>query len=52
MSTYVEDFTKWTLEALIQVPPETLEYSDLVGLVVELQKQLEVMKWMREGLEK
>jgi hypothetical protein len=40
MSTHVEDFSTWTLEALTRVPPETLEYSDLVGLVIELQKRL------------
>lgn len=40
MVSHVEDFSKWTWEALVTVPPETLEYSDLVGLVIQLQKML------------
>lgn len=52
MNSHVEDFNSWSMEALIAVPPETLEYADLVGLVIELQKQLETMIWMRKGLEK
>ena len=40
MNTHVEDFSTWKTEALIRVPPESLEYSDLVGLVLELQTRL------------
>ncbi len=42
MTSFVEDFSTWDLEALIAVPPESLEYTDLIGLVIELQKQIEV----------
>lgn len=40
MNSHVEDFNSWKTEALVTVPPETLEYSDLVGLVIELQQRL------------
>lgn len=40
VSNHVEDFSDWTLGALVVVPPETLEYADLVGLVIELQTRL------------
>jgi hypothetical protein len=40
MNSHVEDFSTWNTGALVTVPPETLEYSDLVGLVIELQKRL------------
>ena len=40
MNSHVEDYTKWSVEALTRVPPESLEYSDLVGLVLELQTRL------------
>ena len=40
MNTHVEDFSTWDTGALVTVPPETLEYSDLVGLVIELQTRL------------
>ena len=40
MNTHVEDYSTWSWEALVAVPPETLEYSDLVGLVIELQTRL------------
>ena len=40
MNTHVEDYSAWDTEALIRVPPESLEYSDLVGLVLELQTRL------------
>ena len=49
MTTFVEDFSTWEAEALIGVPPETLEYSDLVGLVIELQARL---YGMTDGLPK
>lgn len=38
---FEEDFSKWDTGALVTVPPETLEYVDLVGLVTELQRRLE-----------
>lgn len=40
MNSHVEDFSTWDTGALVTVPPETLEYSDLVGLVIELQIRL------------
>ena len=40
MNSHVEDYSTWDTEALIRVPPESLEYSDLVGLVLELQTRL------------
>lgn len=40
MNSHVEDYSAWDTEALIRVPPESLEYSDLVGLVLELQTRL------------
>ena len=40
MNSHVEDYSTWDTEALIRVPPETLEYSDLVGLVIEMQLRL------------
>lgn len=38
---FEEDYSSWSTEALINVPPETLEYTDLVALVIELQSRLE-----------
>ena len=49
MNTHVEDFSTWDTGALVTVPPETLEYSDLVGLVIELQARL---YGMTDGLPK
>ena len=40
MNSHVEDYSTWDTKALIRVPPESLEYSDLVGLVLELQTRL------------
>ena len=40
MNSHVEDFSTWDVGALVTVPPESLEYSDVVGLVIELQKRL------------
>ena len=40
MNSHVEDFSTWDVGALVTVPPESLEYSDLVGLVIELQSRL------------
>lgn len=40
MTTFVEDYSTWTLEALTQVPPESLEAADLIALVIELQNRL------------
>ena len=40
MNSHVEDYSAWDTEAIIRVPPESLEYSDLVGLVLELQTRL------------
>lgn len=40
MNSHVEDYSTWDTEALIRVPPESLEYTDLVGLVLELQTRL------------
>ena len=52
MNTHVEDFSTWDTGALVTVPPESLEYSDLVGLVIELQGRLLEHDWMRRQLEK
>lgn len=41
---FEEDYSTWSTEALISVPPETLEYVDLVALVYELQDRLASMK--------
>ena len=49
MNTHVEDFSTWDTGALVTVPPETLEYADLVGLVIELQARL---YGMTDGLPK
>ena len=49
MNSHVEDYSTWSWEALVAVPPETLEYSDLVGLVIELQARL---YGMTDGLPK
>ena len=40
MTTFVEDFSTWGVEALIRVPPESLEAADLMALVIELQNRL------------
>ena len=40
MTTFVEDFSTWDTEALIRVPPESLEAADLMALVIELQNRL------------
>lgn len=40
MNSHVEDYSAWDTGALIRVLPESLEYSDLVGLVLELQTRL------------
>lgn len=40
MQELLEDFSRWTTEELLDVPPETLECVDLVGLVIELQDRL------------
>lgn len=42
MTTFVEDFSTWDAEALIRVPPESLEAADLMALVIELQNRLKV----------
>ena len=49
MNSHVEDYSAWDTEALIRVPPESLEYSDLVGLVLELQSRLEDYKGWLSG---
>lgn len=49
MNSHVEDYSAWQAAALCSVPPETLEYSDLVGLVIELQARL---YGMTDGLPK
>jgi len=49
MNSHVEDYSAWDTGALVTVPPETLEYSDLVGLVIELQARL---YGMTDGLPK
>lgn len=41
---FEEDYSNWSTEALISVPPETLEYVDLVALVYELQDRLASIK--------
>lgn len=41
---FEEDYSTWSTEALVSVPPETLEYVDLVALVHELQDRLLSMK--------
>lgn len=40
MTTFVEDYSTWTMEALIEVPPESLEAADLIALVIELQNRI------------
>lgn len=53
MTTFVEDFSTWGVEALIRVPPESLEAADLMALVIELQnrlKQVEGVATMAERL--
>lgn len=53
MTTFVEDFSTWDTEALIRVPPESLEAADLMALVIELQnrlKQVEGVATMAERL--
>lgn len=45
MTTFVEDYSTWTLEALTQVPPESLEAADLMALVIELQNRIQDSIW-------
>lgn len=45
MTTFVEDYSTWTVEALTQVPPESLEAADLIALVIELQDRLDKIYW-------
>lgn len=52
MTSLLEEYSTWETEALIKVPPETLEYVDLVGLVLELQDRLSDLDWRMKGLEK
>lgn len=52
MATNVEDFSTWDAEALIRVPPETLEYVDIIELIKELQSRYSELLWMYEGLRK
>lgn len=40
MNAFVEDFSTWETAALVSVPPETLEFADLVALIIELQDRL------------
>lgn len=45
METFVEDFSTWTVGALTQVPPESLETADLIALVIELQNRIQDGIW-------
>lgn len=40
MQEFLEDFSRWTTEELVAVPPESLEAVDLIALVIEFQNRM------------